>query len=96
MPFYQLCPDLHGYPMDERTIAEIAAWAVLAVNARRGRVRRLALVAGGASAAVWPLLRAGQGVAFVQAVVAGVLFAAGYDPTTSCTGSTRCCRSRSG
>ena len=33
------------------------------------------------SAAVWPLLRAAQAVAVGQALVAGVLFALGYEPS---------------
>ena len=67
--------------MDERAIAEIAAWAVLAVNARRGRVRRLALVAGRSRATrSGRCCGPGRCVAFAQAAVAGGLFAAGYDP----------------
>jgi hypothetical protein len=66
--------------MDERTLAEIAAWAVLAVNGLAGTFAawRWWLVAP--ARAVWPLLRAGQGVAAAQALVAGVLFAAGFRP----------------
>jgi hypothetical protein len=64
----------------EQTIAEIAAWATLAANAVA------AAYAGGRwwqvrpGGAIWPLLRAAQAVAVVQAAVAGVLFAAGYEP----------------
>lgn len=66
--------------MDERTIAEIAAWAVLAVNALAGAFAGWRWWIVQPSDAAWPLLRAGQGVAFAQAVVAGALFASGYAP----------------
>jgi hypothetical protein len=64
----------------EQTIAEIAAWATLAANAVAAAYagwRWWQVRPGGA---IWPLLRAAQAVAVVQAVVAGVLFAAGYEP----------------
>lgn len=66
--------------MDERTIAELAAWATLAVNAVAGAYAGWRWWQVRPSAAAWPLLRAGQAVAVVQAVVAGGLFAAGYEP----------------
>ena len=66
--------------MDERTIAEIAAWAVLAVNALAGAFAGWRWWIVRPSDAAWPLLRAGQAVAFAQAVVAGGLFASGYAP----------------
>ncbi len=66
--------------MDERTIAELAAWAVLAVNAVAGAFAGWRWWLVSPSRAVWPLLRAGQGLAFAQAAVAGVLFTAGYAP----------------
>ncbi|MDQ3722715.1 MAG: hypothetical protein M3376_06540 [Actinomycetota bacterium] len=66
--------------MDERTVAEIAAWAVLAVNGLAGALAAWRWWIVQPSDAVWPLLRAGQGLAFAQAAVAGVLFAAGYEP----------------
>ena len=66
--------------MDERAIAEIAAWAVLAVNAVAGSFAAWRWWSVQPSDAAWPLLRAGQGVAFAQAAVAGGLFAAGYEP----------------
>jgi hypothetical protein len=66
--------------MDERTIAEVAAWATLAVNALAGAFAGWRWWQVRPSDAVWPLLRAGQAVAVVQALVAGVLFAAGYKP----------------
>ena len=66
--------------MDERAIAEVAAWAVLAVNLIAGALAGWRWWRVEPSDAIWPLLRAGQGIAFVQAAVAGVLYAAGYDP----------------
>jgi hypothetical protein len=66
--------------MDERTIAEVAAWATLAVNALAGAFAGWRWWQVQPSDAVWPLLRAGQAVAVAQALVAGVLFAAGYKP----------------
>jgi len=66
--------------MDERTVAEIAAWAVLAVNLLAGAFAawRWWLVAP--ARPVWPLLRAAQAVSVGQALVAGGLFATGFDP----------------
>ncbi|CAN5284459.1 hypothetical protein BH20ACT16_BH20ACT16_00800 [soil metagenome] len=66
--------------MDEKTIAEIAAWATLAANAVAGAYAGLCWWQVRPSGAIWPLLRAGQAVAVVQALVAGALFVAGYDP----------------
>jgi hypothetical protein len=66
--------------MDERTIAEVAAWATLAVNGLAGAFAGWRWWQVRPSDAVWPLLRAGQAVAVAQALVAGVLFAAGYKP----------------
>jgi len=66
--------------MDERTIAEVAAWATLAANALAGAFAGWRWWQVQPSDAVWPLLRAGQAVAVAQALVAGVLFAAGYKP----------------
>jgi hypothetical protein len=66
--------------MDERLIAEIAAWAALAVNGAAGAFAGWRWWQVRPSAAVWPLLRAGQVAAGLQALVAGVLFAAGYRP----------------
>ena len=66
--------------MDEQAIAAIAAWAVLAVNAVAGAFAAWRWWSVQPSDAAWPLLRAGQGVAFGQAAVAGGLFATGYDP----------------
>ena len=66
--------------MDERTIAEVAAWATLAVNGLAGAFAGWRWWQVQPSDAIWPLLRAGQAVAVAQALVAGVLFAAGYKP----------------
>ena len=66
--------------MAEQTIAEIAAWATLAANAVAGAYAGWRWWQVRPSGAIWPLLRAAQAVAVVQAVVAGVLFAAGYEP----------------
>ena len=66
--------------MDERTLAEIAAWAVLAANAVAGAFAGWRWWLVSPSDAVWPLLRAAQAVAVGQALVAGVLFALGYEP----------------
>jgi hypothetical protein len=66
--------------MDERAIAELAAWAVLAVNGAAGAYAGWRWWRVEPSDAIWPLLRAGQGLAFLQAAVAGALFAGGYDP----------------
>jgi hypothetical protein len=66
--------------MDERAIAELAAWVALAVNALAGAFAGWRWWQVRPSDAVWPLLRAGQAVAVAQALVAGALFAAGYKP----------------
>ena len=66
--------------MDERTIAEIAAWATLALNMPAGAFAGWRWWQVQTSDLVWPLLRAGQAAAVVQAAVAGVLFASGYKP----------------
>ncbi len=67
--------------MGEHAIAETAAWVVLAVNALAGTFAGWRWWQVQPSAAVWPLLRAGQVAAFGQAAVAGVLFASGFDPS---------------
>jgi hypothetical protein len=66
--------------MDERTIAEIAAWATFAVNGVAGAFAGWRWWQVRPSDAAWPLLRAGQLFAVAQALVAGVLFAGGYSP----------------
>ena len=66
--------------MDEQAVAELAAWATLAVNALAGAFAGWRWWRARASDAAWALLRGGQSVAIGQAVVAGVLYASGYDP----------------
>jgi hypothetical protein len=66
--------------MDERTLAEIAAWAVLAANAVAGAFAGWRWWRVEPSDAVWPLLRVAQALAVGQALVAGVLFALGFTP----------------
>lgn len=66
--------------MDEKTIAEIAAWITLAANAVAGSYAGWRWWQVSPDQAIWPLLRAGQVVAIAQALVAGGLFVAGYDP----------------
>ena len=66
--------------MAEQAIAEIAAWATLAANAVAGAYAGWRWWQVRPSDAIWPLLRAGQAVAVAQALVAGGLFAAGYEP----------------
>jgi len=66
--------------MDERTIAEIAAWLTLAVNGLAGAYAGWRWWQVQIDDRVWPLLRAGQALAVGQALVAGGLFAAGYRP----------------
>lgn len=66
--------------MDERVIAEAAAWATLAANAVAGAYGGWLWWQVRTSAVVWPLLRAGQLVAVGQALVAGGLFVTGFRP----------------
>jgi hypothetical protein len=66
--------------MDEKTIAEIAAWITLAANAVAGSYAGWRWWQVSPDQAIWPLLRTGQVVAIAQALVAGGLFVAGYDP----------------
>lgn len=66
--------------MPEQAIAEIAAWATLASNAVAAAYAGWRWWQVRPSSAIWPLLRAGQAVAVAQALVAGVLFAIGYEP----------------
>jgi hypothetical protein len=66
--------------MSEATIAEIAALAVLACNGAAAAYAGLCWWQVRTARAVWPLLRAGQAVAGLQAVLAGVLFVAGFRP----------------
>jgi hypothetical protein len=67
----------------EATIAEIAALATLASNGVAGAFAGLRWWQVRPADAVWPLLRAGQAAAVVQAVVAGVLAIAGFHPPDS-------------
>jgi hypothetical protein len=64
----------------ETTIAQIAAYVTLAVNAAAAAFAGLRWWQVQPSDAVWPLLRAGQALAVLQAVVAGVLAIAGHEP----------------
>ncbi|MEJ7798402.1 MAG: hypothetical protein WKF42_07875 [Solirubrobacteraceae bacterium] len=66
--------------MTEATIAVVGALATLAVNGVAAAFAGLRWWQVRPSDAVWPLLRAGQIVAGLQALLAGVLFASGYDP----------------
>ena len=66
--------------MDERTIAEIAAWATLALNLPAGAFAAWCWWQVQTSDLVWPLLRAGQAAAVVQAAAAGLLFVSGHQP----------------
>jgi hypothetical protein len=66
--------------MDEKTIAEIAAWITFAANAAAGSYAGWRWWQVSPEPGIWPLLRAGQIVAIAQALVAGGLFVAGYDP----------------
>ena len=66
--------------MDEQTIAEIAAWATLGANAPAAAYAGWCWWQVRAGEGVWPLLRAAQAVAVAQALVAAVLYVAGYEP----------------
>ena len=66
--------------MPEATIALIGALAVLAVNAVAGAFAGLRWWQVRPTGRVWPLLRAGQLVAGLQALLAGGLFVAGFEP----------------
>ena len=66
--------------MTETTVAEIAALATLVVNGAAGAFAALRWWQVQPAGAIWPLLRAGQAVAVAQALVAGVLAIAGWDP----------------
>ena len=66
--------------MPEATIAEIGALATLAINAMAAAFAGLRWWQVRISGPIWPLLRAGQVVAALQALLAGVLFAGGFRP----------------
>ena len=61
-------------------IAEIGAYTTLAVNAAAAAYAGLCWWQVRTARAVWPLLRAGQVAAGAQALLAGILFAAGFRP----------------
>jgi hypothetical protein len=67
----------------ETTIAQIAAFATLAVNAAAAAFAGLRWWQVLPSGAAWPLLRAGQALAVVQALAAGGLAIAGFAPADS-------------
>jgi hypothetical protein len=64
----------------EATIAAIGALVVLAVNGVAGAFAGLRWWQVRPTERVWPLLRAGQVAAGLQALLAGGLFAAGFEP----------------
>ena len=66
--------------MPEATIAEIGALVTLAVNGVAAAYAGLCWWQVRSTRFVWPLLRAGQIVAALQAALAGILFAAGFEP----------------
>jgi len=66
--------------VSQLTIATIAALATLTVNGVAAAFAGLRWWQVQPSDAAWPLLRAGQAVAVGQALVAGALAIAGYDP----------------
>ncbi len=66
--------------MVEQAIAEIAAWTTLGANAAAGAYAGWRWWHVLPTEGAWPMLRAGQAVAVVQALVAGVLFTVGYEP----------------
>lgn len=66
--------------MSEVTIAAAAAFVTAGVNGVAGLVGALLWWRVRASSAFWLLVRAGQVLAAVQALAAGVLAATGYEP----------------
>lgn len=66
--------------MDDQAIAEIAAWTTLGASALAGAYAGWCWWQLRAGIGVWPLLRAAQAVAVAQALVAAVLYLAGYSP----------------
>jgi hypothetical protein len=67
----------------ETTIAQIAAFATLAVNAAAAGFAGLRWWQVRPGETAWPLLRAGQALAVVQAVAAGGLAIGGFAPRDS-------------
>ena len=66
--------------MSESTIAAVAAFATVGVNALPATLGAVRWWQVQPSERFWPLVRAGQAVAVLQAAVAGALALAGYDP----------------
>ena len=66
--------------MSDATIAAIGAFVVLGVNGVAAAYAGMCWWQVRTARAVWPLLRAGQAAAALQALLAGVLFVAGYRP----------------
>lgn len=66
--------------MSDVTIAALAGFATLAVNGIAAAFAGLRWWLVLPSDAIWPLLRAGQVAAGLQAALAGVLFVAGFKP----------------
>lgn len=67
--------------MSEATIAAIGAFATLGVNGVAAAFAGLRWWQVRAEGPIWPLLRAGQAVAVAQAVLAGALWIAGFEPS---------------
>ncbi|MBA3327400.1 MAG: hypothetical protein H0T43_03770 [Solirubrobacterales bacterium] len=66
--------------MSETTLAALAAYATAGSAAVAGAFAALRWWQVQPTSAVWPLLRIAQGVAVAQALVAGGLAVAGYEP----------------
>jgi len=66
--------------VSDSTIAAAGACATLAINGAAGAYAGLLWWQVRTDRLVWPLLRAGQAVAGCQALLAGVLYIAGYRP----------------
>jgi hypothetical protein len=66
--------------VSEATIAVVGALATLAVNGAAAAFAGLRWWQVRPSDAAWPLLRTGQALAALQALLAGVLFVAGFMP----------------
>ena len=66
--------------MDEGAIAEIAAWTTFAAATPAGAYAGWCWWQVRPSDRAWPLLRGAQAVAIAQALIAGILYLAGYEP----------------
>jgi hypothetical protein len=64
----------------DATIAEIGGLVTLAVNGAAAAYAGLCWWQVRTAGGVWPLLRAGQVAAGLQALLAGILFATGFEP----------------